>query len=240
MVTDLSHTVPTGLLLSGGLDSAILLGWLLKQGQRVQPFYVTTGCTWEVAERDAVERFVDALGRQNMAPLVEFAMPSVDFYGQHWSMTGHEVPDETTTDEAVALPGRNPLLLLKPLLWCGQNGIPRLALGTLACNPFPDATPEFFSQFATALATATGNFVEITTPFVEKSKAELLSLAGDLPLHLTFSCLAPHNGAHCGRCNKCAERHRALQSLAGGDPTTYYYPMEPSALSTGDATVTPK
>ena len=33
-------TPPIGLLLSGGLDSSILLGHLLAHGRRVQPFYI--------------------------------------------------------------------------------------------------------------------------------------------------------------------------------------------------------
>ena len=33
-----------------------------------------------------------------------------------------------------------------------------------------------------------------------------MALGRGLPLELTFSCIAPVAGQHCGRCNKCAER----------------------------------
>ena len=210
-----------GLMLSGGLDSAILLAHLLEEGYRVQPIYVSIGCNWEAMERQAVDDFVGALDRDEIAPVVDLAMPGGELYGQHWSITGRQVPNESTPDDAVLLPGRNPLLLLKPLLWCGQQGLSRLALATLSANPFADATPQFFEQFQQALQTATGIPVTISRPFENMTKKDVLARAADLPLHLTFSCLSPRDGNHCGVCNKCAERIRALRSLPDGDPTLY-------------------
>jgi len=55
------RTSGVGLLLSGGLDSAILLGCLVEQGHEVQPFYVRCGLIWEQAEQAAVGRFLDAV-----------------------------------------------------------------------------------------------------------------------------------------------------------------------------------
>jgi 7-cyano-7-deazaguanine synthase len=42
-----------------------------------------------------------------------------------------------------------------------------------------------------------------------------------LPLELTFSCLRPVGGLHCGRCNKCAERRRGFAEAGLPDPTQY-------------------
>jgi len=38
---------------------------------------------------------------------------------------------------------------------------------------------------------------------------------------LTFSCIAPVDGLHCGRCNKCAERAAAFRLTGTDDPTPY-------------------
>jgi len=211
----------TGLLISGGVDSAILLAQLLEGGTRVQPLYVRTGCAWESAERRAIDRLVETLADEALEPVVDLDMPVADLYGDHWSVTGRNVPDETTPDEAVFLWGRNPLLLLKAVLWCQLNRVPRLALGTLASNPFADASPRFFQQFEQALQIATGKKIEIFRPFESHTKTQVLALGAGLPLHLTFSCLAPQGDQHCGACNKCEERRQALQTLPGGDPTVY-------------------
>ncbi len=208
-------------MLSGGLDSAILLAHLVEQGMRVQPFYIETGCVWQKAERGAVEQFIDVLASDRVEPVVDLQLPIADLYGTHWSTTGWNVPDETTPDSSVSLWGRNPLLLVKAILWCSMHNLSQLALATLKGNPFSDATPQFFEPFEQALATATGNRVEIILPFAHLSKRQVLDQGKHLPLHLTFSCLAPIEGLHCGKCNKCAERSRELQSLSDGDPTIY-------------------
>ena len=119
------------------------------------------------------------------------------------------------------MPGRNPLLLLKPLLWCGERGIEQLALATLGNNPFTDATGSFLRAFEAALEVATGHRVNVVQPFADQEKQDVLKLAERDLLGGTFSCLAPQDGKHCGVCNKCAERQQALNRLPGGDPTCY-------------------
>ena len=219
--TGQSPPLITGVLLSGGVDSAVLVGEFLRGGQRVVPFYVRTGCLWEGCELEAARRFLAAVADANLADLVLFDMPVADLYDGHWSLSGRSVPDQSTPDEAVYLPGRNPLLLLKPALWCRMNGIAQLAIATLANNPFDDARPDFFRSFERMMHDATGGGVAIVRPFEYLAKRSVVELGRDLPLALTFSCLAPVGGLHCGRCNKCAERRAALGQLAAGDPTRY-------------------
>jgi 7-cyano-7-deazaguanine synthase len=210
-----------GLLASGGLDSAILLYQLIAHGWRVQPFYVRTGCLWQAEEIHAVHSLMDHMRGPNLQPLVELEMPVDDLYAGHWSLTGRSVPDNHSPDEAVFLPGRNPLLLLKPALWCAMHGVSKLALATLAANPFDDAKPEFFARFEAMIQWATGCEVRIVRPFEMLSKRCVMQLGRDVPLELTFSCISPVAGLHCGHCNKCGERTAAFQHLVAGDPTRY-------------------
>src|SRR3954447_4836673 len=163
---NMPHQPETGLLLSGGVDSAVLLDQLLGRGWQVVPFYVRTGCVWESSELDAVERFVATLQQSASASrilreLIVFDMPLADLYGDHWSLSGANVPDDHTRDEAVYLPGHNPLHLIKPAIWCRMHGIGHLTLATLANNPFPDATPAFFARFEEMLREAFGGRVDI-------------------------------------------------------------------------------
>lgn len=217
---------PWGLLLSGGLDSGILLGHLLAEGHHVQPFYVRSGLVWERAELASVSRLLDAMRRPAIRPLVTFDQPLDDLYGSHWSMTGESVPDAATPDEAVYLPGRNLLLVMQAAVWCQLRGISRLALAPLESNPFPDATDQFFADFADLLnqagtAPTTSAPLEIVRPFAGMSKRQVMQLADGSPLELTFSCLSPVGEQHCGQCNKCAERQAAFREVAREDPTEY-------------------
>jgi 7-cyano-7-deazaguanine synthase len=221
MTSNLVHPAETGLLLSGGIDSVVLLDRLASRGEQVVPFYVHAGCVWEREERKAVNRVLARLSRANLHDLVEFEMPLADIYCHHWSLSGNDVPDDSSPDESVFLPGRNPLLLIKPALWCRMNGIGQLAIATLAGNPFRDATPEFFVCFEAMLKAALGGHVRIVRPLELTPKSRVMELGRHLPLELTFSCLAPIEGMHCGRCNKCAERRRGFREIGLEDRTIY-------------------
>ncbi len=211
----------TGLLLSGGIDSAVLLDQLLARDWHVTPFYVRTGCIWQSSELHSVERFLIRLEQPRLRNLVVLDMPLDDLYGEHWSISGSDVPDDRSPDEAVFLPGRNPLLLIKPALWCRMHGIANLTLATLANNPFSDATQSFFARFEEMLDEAMHGHVQIARPFENLTKNQVLEMGRHLPLELTFSCLAPVDGLQCGHCNKCAERRRAFVEVGIDDPTEY-------------------
>jgi 7-cyano-7-deazaguanine synthase len=214
-----------GLLISGGLDSCILLKHLVNEGRRVQPFYIRSQLRWEQEELAAVQAFLSAIKNDKVEPLVVLEMPLKDLYGRHWSTNGQGVPDHKSADEAVYLPGRNALLIIKASIWCRLHGIEQLALGVLDSNPFGDATAEFFADFQSALDRATGGHVEMVRPFARLDKQQVMALGRDLPLELTFSCIAPARGLHCGACNKCAERQKAFRLINMVDPTQYVKKM---------------
>jgi 7-cyano-7-deazaguanine synthase len=159
--------------------------------------------------------------RDSIADLVIFDLPLRDLYGAHWSLSGQNVPDNASRDDAVYLPGRNALLLLKPAIWCQMRGLRQLALGVLASNPFSDATAAFCDCFTALVRQATGGELQVLRPFATLQKREVMLLGANLPLELTFSCIAPANGLHCGRCNKCAERQAAFALVNRPDPTRY-------------------
>ena len=205
----------TGVLASGGLDSAVLLVRLLRAGQRVWPVYVRCGFVWEAAELYWLRRFLRAVRSSRLLPLHVIEVPFQDMYGPRWSFTGRGAPGLRSADTAVYLPGRNVLLLSHAAVAGARRNITRFALGTLRGNPFGDASPQFFRAMSRALSLALGRPVAILAPLVRLRKAALVRAASDLPIHLTFSCLRPRGPGACGRCNKCAERMRAFPCRGG-------------------------
>jgi 7-cyano-7-deazaguanine synthase len=208
-------------LVSGGLDSAVLLAEALRAYPAVHPLYVRTGLLWEDAELAHLGRFLAAVRTAALRPLQVLEQPVADLYGAHWSLTGVGVPAAATPDEDVFLPGRNVLLLAKSLLWCHLHGVPEIAMAPLAANPFPDATPEFFDQYTTAVNRAVNGAVRVIRPYAHLHKTDVLRRAAGLPLEHTFSCIRPAGGRHCGRCNKCFERRQGFRSAGMKDPTDY-------------------
>ena len=210
-------------LVSGGLDSAVLLAEAVRAYPTVFPLYVRVGSYWEAAEEAHLRRYLAAVAAPPLRPLVVLEQPVADVYGRHWSLTGVDVPGPETDDDAVFLPGRNVLLFAKPLVWCHLNRVPELATAPLGSNPFPDATPEFYDGFAAAVDRAMTGTVRVLRPYAELGlhKADVLRRGAGLPLEHTLSCLRPVQELHCGRCNKCAERRAGFAAAGLPDPTRY-------------------
>jgi 7-cyano-7-deazaguanine synthase len=218
-------------LLSGGLDSAVLVAEEATRGE-VQPIYVSVGLAWEHAEREVVARFLTAIApRLRIRPLVVLSIDMRDVYPPaHWAIVGRP-PGYHTPDEEVYLPGRNIVLLGKAGVYCAGAGIARIVLGTLDHNPFPDATPEFRTAMASALSKGLAHSLSIDAPFGRSKKADVIrrGAALELPLEMTLSCMNPVSGGHCGICSKCRERHDAFVDAGLPDPTSYADPRYTSA-----------
>jgi len=208
-------------LVSGGLDSAVLVGEALANVEAVHPLFLRSGLYWESTELEHLRRFLAAVRCPALRPLHILEMPVADLYPDHWSVRGQNVPDADSPDEAVFLPGRNVWLLSKAIVWCHLHGVPAVVLGTLAANPFPDATPPFIEAFQNVMNEAVGGSVRVFRPYAGLTKTEVLRRGRDLPLEQTFSCLRPVGGQHCGLCNKCGERRRGFAEAGVVDRTVY-------------------
>lgn len=219
----------TLVLLSGGLDSAVLAAHE-AQSSKVLPVYVAVGLAWERAEIAMLDRLLAApvfAGR--VAPLarVEFTMRDV-YPPTHWAIRGVP-PAYDTPDEDVYLSGRNLVLLTKAGVVAAQARAGRIAMGPLAGNPFPDARPAFFESMAKAMSLGLDHPLDIATPFVTWEKEDVIKRGIELgvPLELTLSCMNPAIGdvpIHCGLCSKCRERRDAFGAAGIPDPTTYAAP----------------
>ena len=212
----------TGVLLSAGLDSAVLAASEARAA-RVQPIYITTGLAWEASELQALDRLLRAPAFATLEPFVQLTFTVGDLYPEtHWAIVGAP-PAFDTPDEDVYLAGRNIILLSKAAIYCARHNIRRVAIGPLAGNPFPDATAEFFGTMGRALSLGLAHSIEVAAPFMHMSKSEVIRLGLNLgvPLELTLSCMNPRGGLHCGKCSKCRERRDAFAEAGVADPTEY-------------------
>jgi 7-cyano-7-deazaguanine synthase len=212
-------------LCSGGLDSAVLLADVARRELpgRVQPLYVSVGLAWEAEERAMLAALLEAPPFRGVEPVVSLRFDMRDVYpAAHWAIRG-EPPGFDTPDEDVYLEGRNVVLLTKAAVYMVRAQLSRVAIGPLADNPFPDATQAFFDAMARSLSLGLGTRIEISAPFADLHKSDVVKLGLELgvPLELTLSCMQPSEGLHCGRCSKCRERRDAFHEARVADPTRY-------------------
>jgi len=230
--------VATAVLISGGLDSAVLLAEEAARGL-VQPIYVRAGLSWEESERLALDRLLAQAAFHRVRGLVTLDVDMRDVYAAtHWAVQGRP-PAYDTPDEEVYLPGRNVVLLGKTAVYCAAVGLGRIVLGTLGHNPFPDATPEFRAAMARALSIGLAHELVVEAPYAALDKADVVRRGVRLgvPLESTLSCMNPRRRPpraeetacpgpaldvlHCGACSKCRERHDAFLQAGVPDPTEY-------------------
>ena len=213
-------------MLSGGLDSAVLAAQEAR-AYVVHPVYVAGGLAWEAGEQEAIRRLLSCPpftnGTHRIAPLTRLEFSLRDVYSAaHWAIAGTP-PAYDTPDEDVYLHGRNIALLSKAAIYAGARGISRVAVAPLAGNPFPDATPEFFSAISRAFSLGLAAEIEVAAPFAGLHKEDVIRMGAVLgvPFELTLSCMNPEGATHCGLCSKCRERRDAFAAAGIQDPTIY-------------------
>ena len=213
----------TAVLFSAGLDSAVLLAAAAQQ-EPVVPIYVSVGLAWEAEEQAMAARlFASGAYRGRVRPLVALRFDMRDVYpASHWAILG-EPPAFDTPDEDVYIEGRNVVLICKASVYMARHGLTRLLIGTLANNPFPDASAAFFEAMGRAVSMGLGARIVVETPFAGLHKVEVVRRGLELgvPLELTLSCMRPSHGLHCGLCSKCRERRDAFLEAGVEDPTKY-------------------
>ena len=124
------------------------------------------------------------------------------------------------------VPFRNANMLSIATSWAEVIGAGAIYIGAVAedSSGYPDCRPEFYDAFREVIKTGTKpeTYIEIRTPIIDLSKAEIVRKGVDLdaPLHLTWSCYRNEEMA-CGTCDSCALRLRGFENAGVQDPIAY-------------------
>jgi 7-cyano-7-deazaguanine synthase len=213
--------IHTCVLVSGGIESSVLLAEALERYPAVTPLYVRNHLRWEDAELFWLKSFCRGLKSPKLKPLKVLEFTMKDLYESHWSVTGVKVPGTKSRDESVYLPGRNIIFLAKAGCFAAIHRIPVIEIGVLKGNPFSDSTKTFLKKMSEVLSAGLSFPIAVKAPFQSLKKEEVILRGKKLPLEFTFSCINPKGYEHCGDCNKCTERKRAFFAVGMFDKTKY-------------------
>jgi 7-cyano-7-deazaguanine synthase len=197
------------LLLSGGLDSAVLLAReVAGRGQR--PFCVGFGygqrhrkelwCAAKIAKHYGCEY------QQEVIPIGIFRGSALTFSGP--VPHGHF---EDPIQKATVVPNRNMVLLALAAALAVGRGENEILFAAHAGDAriYADCRLEFVNTISWAMDLACG--VTVLAPFLAMTKRDIVQLGRELavPMEMTWSC---YEGGEvpCGLCGACCERNEAM------------------------------
>ena len=124
------------------------------------------------------------------------------------------------------VPARNSIFLAVALGVAEARDLDAVWIGVNAIDysGYPDCRPEFIEAFRGVAATGQkrgveGNPIEIRTPLIDATKAEIvrLGIETEAPLQLTWSCYQGGE-APCGICDACRLRAQGFAVAGVADP----------------------
>jgi 7-cyano-7-deazaguanine synthase len=225
-------------LVSGGMDSAVVVAIARAQGFAVHALSVRYGQR-HTSELDAAQRVADSLGA------VAHKTVNVDLRSIGGSALtdeaitvptdadGHAVGQDAPKDAipVTYVPARNTIMLSVALGWAEVLGANDLFCGVNAVDysGYPDCRPEFVQAFEKLANLATkagveGAGIRVHAPLQFMSKADIVREGVRLGVDFaqTVSCYqADDDGRACGHCDACRLRAEGFAVAGVADPTRY-------------------
>ena len=214
-------------LVSGGMDSCVTAAIAASENDAIAFLHVSYGQRTEARERRAFNEIADhyIVKERLDVPLEHLAKIGGS------SLTDEKIAVTEADLESKAVPTsyvpfRNANMLSMAVSWAEVIGTNASYIGAVAedSSGYPDCRPEFYDAFQQVINTGTKpeTHIEIRTPIIHLSKAEIVQKALDLdaPLRLTWSCYRRED-LSCGTCDSCALRLRGFAQADVNDPIEY-------------------
>lgn len=197
------------LLFSGGIDSTVLLFWLISRNFEVFPLFINYGQKSYEGELKAVNKILKDLNKQNNLLILD--LHELKFVGSG-ALVGEYPKNASSHDEWYTnefFPNRNMILLSIATAYGYKINVFKIAIGVVGIS-YQDTTKSFLEAMKIILEQSIAKY-ELIAPFAEQPRQKVIEEAYRLkvPLSKTFSCNATGN-RHCLLCTSCYEREEAL------------------------------
>ena len=221
--------------LSGGMDSATLLGYLLAQRDTEQVFCCIFyyGSKHNKYENKAAQNIVAYYQNIYSTDIVKFQ--SIDLssaFGNIFSslmLSGGEIPEghyRADNMKATVVPGRN--LIMGSIMAGIAESIraEQISLGVHAGDHhiYPDCRGTFINSFNRTVQESSDGSVFVKAPFLNMTKTGIIhcgiNLPQSVPYHLSRTCYKDQE-LSCGKCGSCGERLGAFKEMGLIDPIKY-------------------
>ena len=226
----MTHARKAVVLVSGGMDSAVVLAIAREQGFAAHALSVRYGQR-HTSELDAAARVARALGAAAHKTV------HVDLRSIGGSALTDDIAVPLDREQAAGdipvtyVPARNTIMLSVALGWAEVLGASDLFCGVNAVDysGYPDCRPEFIAAFERLANLATRAGVEgagfrVHAPLMRMGKDAIVREGLRLGVDFadTVSCYqADADGRACGHCDACRLRAQGFADAGVSDPTRY-------------------
>jgi 7-cyano-7-deazaguanine synthase len=216
-------------LLSGGLDSSTCLALARRDGFACYTLSFDYGQRHHI-ELEAAARVAETLGAAgHLVIRIDLRIFGGSALTGDIAVPKSREPDRMADIPVTYVPARNTVFLSFALAWAEvlESSDIFIGVNALDYSGYPDCRPEYIQAYermanlATKAAIEGRMHLQIHTPLIRLSKAEIVKLGTDLGLDfgLTHSCYDPDAaGNPCGQCDSCVLRRKGFQEAGILDP----------------------
>lgn len=213
--------------LSGGMDSATVLGYYVEFGCKIYPIFFNYGSKHNKYEIECSKRL------SNYFETEPLKIVDLDFIGKLFksNLLGGQgdIPEghyQASNMSLTVVPGRNSIFIAIMAGYAESVGADTVAVGTHMGDHaiYPDCRKPFISAMDLAIQLSSEEKVHIETPVQKLDKTGILRLGysfiKQVPYELTRTCYKDQE-LSCGKCGSCQERLEAFQNIEIKDPIKY-------------------
>lgn len=227
----MNNKTPAVVLLSGGIDSTVLLHNLVKN----LAFGPIHTLSFQYGQRHGRE-LECAEWQANAVRASSHKIIELDFLGDLLKgrsalvSGGKEVPalselsEEAKVQPPTYVPNRNMILLSLAAAYGEGLRIPDVYYGAQAIDSYGywDCTPTFLERLNHVFGLNRDEPIQIHAPFIRMAKSEIVRLGHELGVDFahTWTCYRGGQKA-CGECPSCVERLKAFEEGGVEDPLPY-------------------
>ncbi len=200
-------------LLSGGMDSAVVLSIAQDRGYDLFPLTLDYGQKTKGKEISCAEKICQRLGAR------ELRLISLPFLGD----LGKSLL--TSDGEDTYVPFRNSILISLATAYAEVISASAIFIGASSVDTdYPDTTPDYIQAMQKVIRIGSKKKnIDLKAPLLYLSKADivLLGLKLGTPFELTWSCYFD-NEKPCGNCDSCQKRREGFRRAGLNDPIESY------------------
>lgn len=210
--------------LSGGMDSATLLGYYINKKDTVMAVSFHYGSKHNEFELEAAKKLARYYSIPHKIVKIDTIFENIK---SNLLMSGGNIPEGHYEEESMKVtivPGRNLIFSSILAAIAESNNYNAIALGVHSGDHaiYPDCRPGFMLGLNEVIFHSSDFKLIALSPFLNLNKTEILKTGFNIgvPYQFTRTCYK-HQEVSCGKCGSCTERLEAFSNIGETDPVKY-------------------